>query len=261
MTDTTATPLAHPIEVRTIGTSDLRDSLVRGWSDFRARPTTAIFLIVVYPFVGLVLYRFAFDRDLLPLLFPMASGFALIGPLAATGVYEISRRREQGGELDGVSSFQALGRGRLVPVLLVGCALLGLYLVWIGAAQTIWQAIMGDFEPESLPALAAEVLGTGRGWALIIVGCGVGFLFAVAALAIGAISLPAIVDRGIGALDAVNLSVRALVANPATMLAWGFLVAAALVAASIPLFLGLLVALPVFGHASWHLYRRLAPKP
>lgn len=248
--------------VATVPPSVIPDALRRGWADFMARPTTAIFLIVVYPFIGLLLYRFASDQSLLPLLFPIASGFALVGPLTAAGLYSISRSRERNdrSELDGVTAYNVLGRDRLIPLLKVGLVLLVLYAIWIGAARMIYLATFGDVRHESVGALLEAVLTTAAGWALIIVGFGVGFLFALAALAIGALSLPAIVDRGVSASEAMTLSVRAFVANPRTMLLWGLVVATAIFVGSLPLFLGLMIVLPVFGHATWHFYRQFVPR-
>lgn len=244
--------------VEKIGYDDIGASLREGWADFVARPTTGIFLIVIYPVIGLILYRFAFNEALLPLLFPIASGFALIGPVSAVGLYEISRRRERKAATeDGVGAYSAVTGERLVPALLVGLLLLVIYAAWIGVAQAIYGATLGTYEPSGIGDLVTTVFTTAEGWTLLIVGCGVGFLFALVVLAIGAVSLPAIFDRQVGAAEAVALSVRAFVANPGPMLAWGFLIAVGLVVGSIPAFLGLMVVLPLFGHATWHLYRRV----
>ncbi|MEO1102645.1 MAG: DUF2189 domain-containing protein [Pseudomonadota bacterium] len=230
-----------------------------GWQDFLARPTVAVFLILVYPLVGLLLYRFAFDQELLPLLFPIASGFALIGPLSAVGLFGISRNREQNREPEALQAFGELTGDALVPTIKVGLLLLVIYAAWIGVAQLIYDLVMGGYVPGSLGDLAATVLGSGAGWVLIVVGCGVGALFALFALAVGAISLPAIFDRRIDAGEAVGLSVSTVLGHPRLFLAWGIVVAVGLAIASLPAFLGLLVALPVFGHATWHLYRKTVP--
>ncbi|MEM9224275.1 MAG: DUF2189 domain-containing protein [Pseudomonadota bacterium] len=230
-----------------------------GWQDFVAKPTVAIFLIMVYPFVGLVLYRFAFNEELLPLLFPMASGFALIGPLTAVGLYGISRARERNEPTDSVTSFSQIAGPALGSTVKVGLLLLVIYAAWIGVAQLIYDILMGGYVPTSIVDLIATVLGSGAGWALIIVGCGIGAIFALVVLAVGSLSLPAIFDRHIGAAEAVGLSVSTVLGNIKLFLAWGLVVAVGLAVASIPAFLGLLVALPVFGHATWHLYRRTVP--
>lgn len=248
------------IPVERIGLSAVSKSLKEGWHDFLERPTTAIFVIILYPLIGIVIYRLTFDRALLPLLFPTASGFALVGPLAASGVYEISRRRERGQRVhDGVGAFANLRGERLVPLVQVGVLLLVIYAAWIGTAQLIYGLTLGDFKPEGLGALAREAVSTPAGLALIGLGVGSGFLFALAVLAVGAVSLPAIVDKGMGAAEAVALSVRAFSSNMPVMLAWGAVVAAALALGSLPFFLGLVIVLPVFGHATWHLYRHLVP--
>lgn len=245
--------------VATVGMNVIAESLRAGFDDFMARPTTAIFLVVIYPFIGLLLYRFAFNAELLPLLFPIASGFALIGPLAAVGLYELSRRREQALELDGVSAFGVLTGDVMIPVLQIGLLLLAIYAAWLGSAQLIYQATMGGYAPQSLVDLLWVSITTPAGWALIVLGFGVGFLFALVVLAVGAISLPAVFDRQLSAGAAVGLSVRAFLTNTRVMLAWGFVVAVGLAIASLPAFIGLMVALPIFGHATWHLYRRLVP--
>lgn len=254
------TARAYDIDVATITTRDVGHALRRGVDDFLARPTTAIFVIVIYPLVGLLLYRFAFRQDLLPLLFPIVAGFALVGPITAAALHEISRRREQDGAvIDGVSAFGTLDGERLVPLAQVALLLLVIYAAWIGTAQVIYDATMGGYRPDGLLDLVETAISTPEGWALIVVGCGTGLLFALVVLAVGAISVPAIVDRGIGAADAVALSVRAFVENTRTMLVWGFVVAAGLAIGALPAFLGLVIVLPILGHATWHLYRRLVP--
>ena len=247
------------LSVARVEPSAIGTSLREGLADFQARPTTAIFLIVIYPVLGLLLYRFAFNQDLLPLLFPIASGFALIGPIAAVGLYQISRQLEEGSAGDGVSGFRSIPSEAVVPTLLIGLLLLVIYGAWIAAAQVIYQATLGGYEPGGLPDLLAQVFTTAEGWTLLVIGCGVGFGFALTVLAIGAISIPAVFDKRIGPASAVALSLRAFAANPVTMLGWGFVIALGLFLGSLPAFLGLMVVLPIFGHATWHLYRKLVP--
>jgi len=92
------------------------------------------------------------------------------------------------------------------------------------------------------------------------VGCGVGFLFAVVVLTISVVSLPMLLDRNVGAVAAVRTSVRAVAANPITMVQWGGIVAGTLVLGAFPLFVGLAIVLPVLGHSTWHLYRRVVER-
>jgi uncharacterized membrane protein len=132
-----------------------------------------------------------------------------------------------------------------------------IYLAWLGAALGIYWMTFGNEMPKSAEDFARQVFTTPAGWTLIVAGCGVGFLFAVVVLAISAVSFPMLLDRPVDARTAVRTSVRALLANPGTMLAWGLVVAILLLAGALPLFAGLAVVMPVLGHATWHLYRRI----
>jgi uncharacterized membrane protein len=130
-------------------------------------------------------------------------------------------------------------------------------LMWLGAAMAIYTLTLGPEPPASLVSFARTVFTTEAGWALMILGVGVGFLFAVLVLAISVVSFPLLLDREVGLKAAVATSVRAVMANPGPMALWGLIVAGGLVAGSIPLFLGLIIVMPVLGHATWHLYRRV----
>ena len=95
---------------------------------------------------------------------------------------------------------------------------------------------------------------------MIVVGVSVGFLFALLVLVISVVSFPLLLDRDVGLAAAVWTSVRAVILNPGPMAAWGLIVAGGLVIGSIPLFLGLIIVMPVLGHATWHLYRKVVPR-
>lgn len=243
--------------VRRITFGDLIDCLARGFDDFAAARTDVAFLALVYPVAGLVLARLAFGYDMLPLVFPLVSGFALIGPLAAVGLYEMSRRREQGVEPNWADAFGVVRSPSFPAIVGLGFVLMAIFLLWLGAAMTIYNHTLGPEAPVSVGAFLHDIVGTAAGWALAGIGIGVGFVFAVLALGIGAVSFPLLVDRDVGFDMAVATSVRAVVANPALMAAWGLVVAGLLVIGSVPLLLGLIVVMPVLGHATWHLYRKM----
>jgi len=244
------------ITVRRIGTADLTDALRRGLDDFLAMPTHAIFLCLVYPIVGLVLARLAFGYSVLPLIFPLASGFALVGPFAALGLYEMSRRREAGLDVSAVHAFDVVQSSSIGAISALGILFLVIFGVWLALANEIYVAAFGYAPPASLGAFLHDVFGTPAGWWLIAVGNGVGLVFAAVVLTIGVMSFPMLVDRDVGAAVALKTSIEAVAHNPVTMAVWGLIVAALLVLGSIPAFLGLTVVLPVLGHATWHLYRR-----
>jgi uncharacterized membrane protein len=243
--------------VRKIGMADLKDALAKGIDDFRAFPTHAIFLSIIYPVVGLVLARLTLSYDFLPLLFPLAAGFALIGPFAATGLYEMSRRRELGLKVSWQDAFGARRSPSIDGILVLGALLTVLFVMWVAVAQAIYIANFGYAPAASIPNFLRQVLTTPAGWSLIVVGNGVGFLFAVAALTISVVSFPLLLDRDVGAAVAILTSVRAVLKNPVTMAVWGLIVAGLLLIGSLPLLVGLAVVMPVLGHSTWHLYRKL----
>jgi uncharacterized membrane protein len=255
--DTTSTPV-----IRKIDLSDLHDALRQGWEDFKAVPSHAIILCMIYPVLGLVLARLVLGYSVLPLLFPLAAGFALLGPFAALGLYELSRRRERGEEPSAWDAVEVIRSPSFGAMLGLGALLLALFVTWVATAQAIYVAAFGYEAAAEIPDFVRRVLTTPQGWWLIIVGCGVGFLFALVALCISVVSFPLMLDRHAGAGDAMVTSLRVVALNPIPMAAWGLIVAILLVAGSLPLFLGLAVVVPVLGHATWHLYRKVvAPDP
>lgn len=243
--------------IRRITLADIREALARGIDDFAAFRDDVVFLVMFYPLAGLVLARLTFGYDLLPLLFPLASGFALIGPIAAVGLYEMSRRREAGAEVGWADAFAVFRSPAIGSIVLFGMLLLAIFAIWIGVASLIYDLTLGPKPPASIAAFMHDVLTTEAGWMMIGLGVGVGFLFAVFVLAISIVSVPLMLDRDVGLFTAIAASLRAVRANPGPIAVWGLIVAGGLVLGTAPLFLGLIFVMPVLGHASWHLYRRI----
>lgn len=244
------------LTVNRIGFSDLKDALRRGLDDFTAMPTHAMFLAAIYPIVGLLIARLAFGYSILPLLYPLVAGFALVGPLAALGLYELSRRREAGLEASAGHALDVVDSSSIGALVALGLLLLGLFVLWIALANAIYIANFGYAPPASIGSFVQDVLTTRAGWNLIVLGNGVGFLFAVAVLSVSVVSFPLLLDRDVGAAVALLTSIRVVLKNPLTMAAWGLIVAALLFVGALPAFLGLTIVMPVLGHASWHLYRK-----
>ena len=251
--------VAPPV-VRRIATGDLREVLAKGLADFSAYRTDVIFYCLIYPIAGLVLARLAAGYDMLPLVFPLASGFALIGPVAAIGLYEMSRRREQGADISWSDALGVIGSPAIGAILALGFVLLVIFLLWLIVAYLIYDVTLGPKPPASIAAFVHDVFTTDAGWALIFVGVGVGFLFAVLVLTISVVSFPLLVDRNVGVYTAISTSVDAVRTNPGPIAIWGLIVAVALVVGSLPFLLGLAIVMPVLGHATWHLYRKVVER-
>jgi uncharacterized membrane protein len=243
--------------VRRIKAADLKDVLMKGLEDFGAYRSDVIFICLIYPLVGLALAWLIFGYQLLPLLFPLASGFALVGPLAAVGLYEMSRRREQGDRISWIDAFGVIRSPAFGAILVLGLVLLAIFLLWMLTAVIIYQLTLGPEPPVSITAFVRDVFTTSAGWTMIVGGVGVGFLFALLVLAISVVSFPLLLDRDVGLYGAVSTSIRAVATNPSPMALWGLIVAGGLAIGMLPAFLGLIVVLPVLGHATWHLYRKV----
>jgi uncharacterized membrane protein len=248
---------SEPPRVRRIGLADLKEVLAKGLDDTGAYRTDVFFLCLVYPLLGLLLIGVTFGYGLLPLLFPIAAGFALVGPVAAVGLYEMSRRREHGLPISWANAFGVVQSHAFGAILVLGLILMAVFVAWLFAAYAIYEATLGPEPPASHVSFARDVFGTSEGWTMIAVGMGVGFLFALLVLSISVISFPLLLDREVGIATAVATSVRAVAVNPLTMAIWGLIVAGALVLGSLPLLLGLIFVMPVLGHATWHLYRKV----
>jgi uncharacterized membrane protein len=243
--------------VRKIRFTDLWEVLKKGAADFWAMPTHLFFLGLIYPIVGLVLARLVFGYDVLPLLFPLVAGFALVGPLAALGLYEISRRRELRLETAWKDAFAVFRSPSLPAIAGLGLLLLAIFFIWIALANALYVATFGYAAAASVPDFLDRIFNTPAGWRLIIFGNGIGFLFALIVLAISVVSFPLLLDRKVSPIVAILTSLRAVAASPLAMAAWGAIVAALLVLGALPLLIGLAIVVPILGHATWHLYRKV----
>lgn len=252
--ETTGTARQAPVVIATdLTLGDLRSALRAGWQDFLARPLFGLFFGGIFAVAGMFLYVALFAWGEPFWLIPATAGFPLLAPFAAVGLYEVSRRREAGmaigwgpvlGALRGQGDEQLLSMGGLV---FVG------FSFWLGVAHGIFAIFMAE---SGIGAESLAMFATPAGLAMLAVGSAAGGLMALAFYSLTVISLPMLVDRPVDFMTAMITSLRVMKANLPVMLAWAALVAVVLTLALLPLFMGLLVALPVLGHATWHLYRR-----
>ncbi|WP_297774581.1 DUF2189 domain-containing protein [uncultured Roseovarius sp.] len=249
-----------PPKVRTLTQEDIRTALRKGLADFAALRSDVFFLIAIYPIIGITLALMAFNSAQLPMLFPLAAGFTLLGPVAATGLYEMSRQRETGQPASWGTALGALRAHVLGPVLVLALYLTAIFAVWMFAAMFIYDITLGPLPPETIGGFVNDVLTTPAGWRMIVLGMGTGFVFAALVLVISLTSFPMLIDRRTGVPVAVMTSVAVARRNPRVVASWGLIVAVCMTIGMIPAFLGLVIALPVLGHATWHIYRAAVPK-
>ena len=248
--------LTAAIDVRKIEPRDCFAALREGLDDFVAMPTHAAFLGLFYALGGIALAALSSFGNALHLVFPFAAGFALIGPFFAVGLYELSRRRESGLPASLRDAFVVFRSPALPSIIALGLYLFVIFALWIGVAELLYVYVYGPNPPSAAVPFLDDVLTSGRGWLLIVLGGLVGLCFAAVALCISIVSFPLMLDRDVGLVPAVVASMRLARANPGTVALWGLIVAAALVIGSLPLFLGLALVMPALGHATWRLYRR-----
>ncbi len=245
------------VAVRKIGFSDVTAALREGARDFWDKPSHYFFLCLIYPLVGVVLATWTSGANALPLLFPLMSGFALLGPIAAIGLYEISRRRELGMDSSWRRAFDVRHSPALPSIVVVGIWTFALFIAWLLCARALYVSIFGPDAPASFGVFFNEVFHTDQGMKLMLWGNLIGLAFAIIVLATTVVAFPLLLDRDVGVVAAVETSVRTVLVNPLQMLFWGLIVAVLLVVGSIPIFAGLAVVVPILGHATWHLYRKV----
>jgi uncharacterized membrane protein len=247
--------------VRQISITDVFDALRRGLDDFWEKPSHYVFLCLIYPVIGVILITWTSGGNALQLIYPLITGFALLGPLAALGLYEISRRRELNLDSSWTHALEVRNSPAIPAIFAVGAMLLGLFIAWLLTAQALFNWLYGSDVPTSITGFVYDVFTTQRGWTLILLGNAIGFLFALVVLSTTVIAFPLLLDRDVGAYAAIETSARVMIANPVPIVLWGLIVAIALVAGSLPLFVGLAIVIPVLGHSTWHLYRKVVETP
>ena len=250
-------PAAKPV-VRSITADMVYSALAAGWADFRAAPGFGLFFGGVYAVLGIAIFLTLWALDHPFWIVPFGFAFPLIGPFAAVGLYEVSRRREAGEPLDWSEILAVVWSKRNSQIPSMAFVVLAGFMLWMWAASILVILFLGRLGGYSD---IGGILASPNGIALIVVGTIVGGIIAFLLFAVTAVSLPMLLDRDVDYVTAMVTSFKAVTSNLQPMLHWAWIVAASLIVAMLPLFLGLVVALPVLGHGTWHLYRRvIAPE-
>ena len=245
------------IKTRDITLNDLWTSLREGYADYGWKSGSIQLAILFYFVAALLMVLFSSGQPLRYLAFPMVAGFNLLGPIVAAGYFEMSRRREQGLPSGWRHCFNFIHTHSFAPLLALSMVMMGLYVAWLYMAELIYFGTFGNSNPESFAAFFNELFSTRHGAALISYGNFVGFLFASTALAMSVVAFPLALDKPVTAFTAIKVSVRAVWTNTAVLAVWGLMVVAMLTLGAAIFLIGLAVALPVLGHATWHLYRKI----
>ncbi len=263
MTDTTSPGIAprsrEPV-VRAATIEDIKEALEAGWGDLRAAPAFGLFFGAIYWLGGLALMILPAQFGYAWAVFPLAAGFALIGPFVAVGLYEVSRLREAGAGPTWGAVLATVWRQGGRELSWLAFLTIFIFIIWMYQVRMLYALFFGFASLD--PVLFARALFlTADGWTFLAVGTAVGAVMALFTFSITVISFPLLLDRDLDIVTAIITSVRAVQASPQVMLGWGAVTAAAVFLAMAPFFAGLLLVLPLWGHATWHLYRRLVSFP
>lgn len=248
---------ADDITIRQINTNDLKAVLRDGLADFNAKPGAFPFIFVFFPLFVVVFSLASLGQEMRYLAFPIVAGFTLLGPLVAVGFFELSRCREKGQPLEWGAMFRFIHTHSFAPLLAISLLMMVLYAAWLALAEMLFFGVFGTDMPATMSAFLTELFTTRQGWGLIAYGNLTGFLFAFAAMAISVVSFPLALDKPVTAYTAIKVSVKAFTSNFVTLAVWGLIVAALMALGTALFFIGLAFVLPILGHATWHLYRRL----
>lgn len=242
-------------EIQDVSLNDLLEALGAGMRDFQSAPLYGLFFGGFYAVGGWFMMFLLGYLDIHFYVYPLATGFALIAPFVAAGLYEVSRRLERGEPLSWANvlgSVRQTGGKDLVYMVLV---MTFSYIIWVDIAAALYVMFFG-LSPLGFVELLNAILTTPTGFVFFMVGNLVGLFLGLVVFSVSVVSFPLLYDRSIDFVSAMITSVKVVRANPKAMLVWCFMIVAALAISILSAFVGLLVLLPIFGHASWHLYRR-----
>lgn len=243
--------------VRAVTVPEIVDLLARGLRDFQNAPLYGLVFGAIYAVGGNIIVLCAFALGVGYLAYPLAAGFALIGPFIAVGLYEVSRLRERGEPLSWSTILSTVWAQRGRELGWMAFVTLFIFIVWMYQVRLLIALMLGLRSFSSLHDFLTAVTTTPEGWMFLLIGHAAGAVLSLVLYTLTVVSFPLLLDRDVDFVTAMITSVRAVVASPGPMIGWAAVVVILMLVACLPAFLGLLVVLPVLGHATWHLYRRI----
>jgi len=247
--------------VMQIAVADVAEAFVQGLRDFQAAPLYGLVFAVPYALGGLLIVLSVTALGISYLAYPLAAGFALIGPFVAAGLYEVSRRRESGQAITFGGIWSTIrSRSEMAWMAFVTVFI---FVLWMYQVRLLMVLLLGlNVSFATLQQFITVILTTNEGLLFLLIGNMVGAALSLILFSLTVVSFPLLLDRDVDFVTAMITSVRAVVANPGPMIGWALVIVILLIISALPVFLGLLITLPVLGHATWHLYRRVvAPAP
>ncbi|MDJ0612344.1 MAG: DUF2189 domain-containing protein [Rhizobiaceae bacterium] len=245
------------LKIKAATLDDLRYALSMGARDFARAPLFGLFFGGFFALGGIALTYGIFVLGILWLAYPLIIGFSLIGPFIATGLYDVSRRLEADQSLNWPDILLVIWKQHRREFGWMAFVTLFIFWIWMYQIRTLVAVFFGSSGFASLERFLEAVFTTDTGLTFLIVGHLVGAVISLILFSLTVISCPLLLDRNIDFVTAMVTSIRTVLASPIVMLGWGSFVVVCVLLAAVPAFAGLLVVLPVLGHATWHLYKRL----
>ncbi|MEM8547571.1 MAG: DUF2189 domain-containing protein [Pseudomonadota bacterium] len=247
---------SNAITINRISFGDLAEVLTAGWRDFLRAPAFGLFFASVYALGGLALFAAVFQFDMAWLAYPLVIGFALIGPFIASGLYEVSRRLEAGLPLTWSAVLGVVLNQHRREFGWMAFVILFIFWVWMYQIRTLVAVFFGFEGFSTFSGFVEAVLTTPNGWTFLAAGHAVGAAISLVLFALTVVSCPMLLERDVDFVTAMLTSIRTIALSPLPLLLWGCFVVVSMLLAAGTAFAGLLIVLPVLGHATWHLYRR-----
>lgn len=256
MADATHTAPSPMPKVRPLTFQDLEKALWRGLRDFAEKPIYGLAIGLVCALFGIAIVACIRWLGIPWMIYPFAIGFPLVGPFLAVGLYEVSRRIETGEPVtwSAVLSRMWVQRGRELSWM----AFVVLFVIWVWVYQIrlLMALFLGMKSFSTIEAFIKVLFSTTEGWLFLGIGHIVGAVLAIFMFSITVVAIPLLMERELDIVTAMITSVKAVMASPVIMIGWGIVVTLLVIIGSLPLFLGLIVILPVLGHTTWHIYKK-----